>query len=141
MNGDLQRLMAQVARSQRRRSHTFFSQEGITHGQPRILDYLGENDGCIQRDLAEHCHLEPATVTSVVFNMEKAGLIERRANPADRRVLCVWLTDKGKDTRKTIGQINERLEKECFEGFREDETEQMRDFLTRILENIRKAEN
>ena len=49
-----------------RRSRVEFGKIGITKGQPRILDYLSENDGCIQREIAKHCHIEPATVFSKV---------------------------------------------------------------------------
>lgn len=34
---------------------------GLTIGQPKILDYLKDNDGALQKDIAAACHIEPAT--------------------------------------------------------------------------------
>jgi len=140
MYEDLRSLLRGVSKSHHHRAHTYLIKEGITQGQPRILDYLWEHDGSIQREIAESCHLEPATITSIIFNMEKAGMVERRQNPADRRVVCVWLTNKGREARKTTKKIFDMIEKESFEGFQEQEIKQMKDLLKRMLDNIRNAE-
>jgi DNA-binding MarR family transcriptional regulator len=139
VKGEMHILLARVSRSHHRKSHSYFKKEGITPGQPRILDYLWEHDGCIQRDLAENCNIEPATVTAVMANMERAGLIERRPNPDDRRVLSVWLTNKGRESRSKFREIFENIEKECFEGFTEQEIEQTKGFLERLLVNLTKS--
>lgn len=49
----------------------------LTPGQPKVLDYLIYHDGAVQKDIAESCHIEPATITSVLAGMEKSGLIMR----------------------------------------------------------------
>lgn len=48
----------------------------LTPGQPKILDYLLSHDGAVQKEIAEACHIEPATITSVLiayvfFNKDK----------------------------------------------------------------------
>ena len=46
---------------------------GLTPGQPKILDYLLHHDGAIQKDIAMFCHIEPASLTSILNGMEKKG--------------------------------------------------------------------
>lgn len=48
------------------------------------------------RDLARRLLISSGTVTTMVDRLEQAGLVERSANPADRRSLLIVLTDKGR---------------------------------------------
>ena len=43
---------------------------GLTSGQPKILDYLGDHDGASQKEIAKGCHIEPASLTTVLHGME-----------------------------------------------------------------------
>ena len=47
---------------------------GLTPGQPKILDYLLHHDGAIQKEIAMFCHIEPASLTTILNGMEKKGL-------------------------------------------------------------------
>ena len=38
-------------------------ESGLTLGQPKILDYLKDHNGCVQKDIAAGCHIEPASIT------------------------------------------------------------------------------
>ena len=69
---------------------------GLTPGQPKILDYLLHHDGAIQKDIAMFCHIEPASLTSILNGMEKKGYIERKTAGNNRRSLHVYLTKTGK---------------------------------------------
>ena len=51
-----------------------------------ILARLGRRPGMTQRELAEILEVEPITVGRLVDRLEARGLVERRADPADRRV-------------------------------------------------------
>lgn len=53
---------------------------GLTPGQPKILDYLINHDGAIQREIAVSCHIEPASLTTILNGMENKGYIERRTD-------------------------------------------------------------
>ncbi|MBC8578426.1 MarR family winged helix-turn-helix transcriptional regulator [Zhenhengia yiwuensis] len=129
-----------VGHLHRRRSSRYFEKLDLSHAQPKILDFLSENDGCIQREIAVHCAREAATMTSILGIMEKSGLIERRPNPKDRRILNVFLTQKGKDIQKNIGETFSQLDKECLEGFSEEEYAQLIDYLERIYNNMNRRE-
>jgi DNA-binding MarR family transcriptional regulator len=139
-NGELNCLLGRLSRLHFRRSYTEFSRLGITRGQPRILRYLESHEGCIQRELSENCHLEPATITNTLEKMEQKGLIERRYEPGSHRNVQVFLTDKGREGLQLVGQVNKLLEEECFAGFAPDEVGLAADFLERICQNMIKAD-
>ena len=48
---------------------------GLTSGQPKVLDYLADNDGAVQKDIAAGCCIEPATLTNLLNGMEKEKLL------------------------------------------------------------------
>ena len=58
---------------------------GLTPGQPKVLDYLLNHDGTIQKEIAMFCHIEPASLTVLLNGMEKKGYIERRNVGNNRR--------------------------------------------------------
>ncbi|HEX2926524.1 MAG TPA: MarR family transcriptional regulator [Ruminiclostridium sp.] len=133
---ELNLLLIKVGATHRRRSAYEFMKEELSAGQPRMLNYIFQNNGCIQREIAENCHMEPASITSVLNSMEKAGLIVRKPVQGDKRALQVWLTDKGYDRKKVVDDIFIKIENQCFQDFTEDERLQAKDFLTRIFKNM-----
>lgn len=109
---------------------------GLTPGQPKVLDYLLSHNGVVQKEIAEACHIEPATLTSVLFGMETGGLIERKNLNGNRRSLYVYLNDKG---RKFAEQVREKfgvIEEKALSGFCENEKEQLVDLLIRLNQNL-----
>jgi DNA-binding MarR family transcriptional regulator len=130
--------LIRLSKTHRRRAHGEFSKLGITEGQPKILDFLSVNDGCIQREIANSCNIEPATVTSILGIMEKAELIYRNQDPKDKRVLKVFLTEKGKMAQTEVEKIFNQIDMECFEGFSEEEKDETIKILNRLYENMLK---
>jgi len=137
---ELNLLLVKVSTSHRRRSACEFMKQDLSAGQPRMLNYIFQNNGCIQREIAKDCNLEPASVTSVLNSMEKSGLISRTPVKGDKRALEVRLTDKGIEKKKIADEIFIAIENECFKGFSGEEKEVAKDFLTRIHKNILNAE-
>ena len=139
-DGELIKVFMKLKRVHRKRCHDEFRKCDISKGQPKILNYLAENDGSIQKDIARNCNIEPATVTSILSTMEKAGFIERRLNTSDRRIINVYLTEKGKITQKNSQRAICEIEKECFRDFTQEEKEQAKSFFERMYNNLSKGE-
>ncbi len=109
---------------------------GLTSGQPKVLDYLLSHDGAVQKEIAEACHIEPATITSVLAGMEACGLIERKNMNGNRRSLYVYLTDKGRCHAEQVRSKFEMIEAKALSGLSKDESEQLISLLTRLNENV-----
>ena len=43
---------------------------GLMPGQPKVLEFVAKNEGCLQRDIARACAMDRATVTGVLARME-----------------------------------------------------------------------
>lgn len=120
----------------RRTANELLEQRGVSWGQPPILKYLSEHDGCIQRDLAENCHVKAATISSVLDNMESSGYIERRTVPEDRRAQRIFLTDAGREKHELTHLVFEELEEKCMDGISANELAVFKKTLKKIIDNL-----
>lgn len=112
----------------------------LTSGQPKVLDYLLFHDGAVQKEIAEACHIEPATITSVLLGMENKGLIVRKNLNGNRRSLYVYLTDKGKALAEQVELKFGSIEEKALAGFSDDDKEMLIGFLTKMNKNMREKE-
>ena len=61
-----------------------------------VLRVLLAGDGLKSSDVAARGWSSPGTLTSVVNTLVREGYVERRADPGDRRVVRLYVTDKGR---------------------------------------------
>ena len=69
---------------------------GITYTQYIMFLVLWEQDGITVGDLCKRLMLDTGTVTPMLKNTEKQGLIKRARSEDDERVVVITLTDEGK---------------------------------------------
>lgn len=124
----------------RRRVMEGAQREGLTSGQPKILEYLMQNEGSDQRNIALSCEIEPATVGSILTRMEAGGLVERRRAEGNRRSLFVYLTERGKEAAMRTEEIFAAAERAALEGCSEEERERLCLLLARIYRNLARTE-
>jgi DNA-binding MarR family transcriptional regulator len=115
-------------------SATAFARHGVHEGQQFVLRCLWREDGMSPGEVARSLGLATPTVTRATARMEAAGLLRREPHPGDRRMVRLWLTDRGKALEKVIdaeiGQLTER----ALASF----TEADRDALVGYLDQIRR---
>ncbi|MDE7308858.1 MAG: MarR family transcriptional regulator [Lachnospiraceae bacterium] len=109
---------------------------GLSLGQPKVLDFLKEHDGAVQKDIAKGCHIEPASLSTILTGMEKSGLITRETNENNRRNLYIYMTDKGKAICEQVTEHFSQIEKKALSGFTEEEIENILAYLTKIHKNL-----
>ena len=109
---------------------------GLTIGQPKVLDYLADHDGSNQKEIARGCHIEPATLTSLLNRMEENRLVERRTLHGNRRSFHIFLTEKGSRMAALVQETFTELEDEAFRGISESDREMFMDLFFRIYENM-----
>ena len=129
---DLTRLFGRVF--DRRAAHL-----GLTRVQWRSLKRIHDNEGLTQSALAELLDMEPIAVGRVIDRLQKAGFVERRADPADRRCWRLYLLPQSMQVMDGIGRVSTVLREDALHGVdpRDYETtmrvlEQMRDNLIRL---------
>lgn len=98
-------LMRAVSQS-RSELHATLAEHAISEQHLLVLRHLYDNGPTPMRGIADLVGTDPSTVTHTVDRLEQRGLISRSADPSDRRVKLVALTEAG---RTTVGQVWSRL--------------------------------
>jgi MarR family transcriptional regulator for hemolysin len=101
-----------------------------------ILQTLSEQEGELQRQLAQRLCIEGPTMTRHLDRLEANGLIERRPDPDDRRGTRVFATDDGRDRLQAMWAAMERSERDLLDGFSPEEVDTFVEMITRVRENI-----
>lgn len=109
---------------------------GLTIGQPKILDYLKDHDGALQKEIAAACHIEPATLTSVLNGMEKAGLAVRKTANSNKKNSYIYLTDKGREAVLLLNREFQTIETKAFSGLSHSQVSECMEALKKIYENL-----
>jgi len=94
--------LSRTSRAGARFWHQKVARFGVTSAQALVLLFLVEKDKVTSRYLGEKTEFDSATLTGLLDRLAKAGFIERRDNPDDRRAILVCLTQSG---QVTAGQI------------------------------------
>lgn len=108
----------------------------LTLGQPKVLDYLWENNGAMQKDIAKGCHIEPASLSTILNGMEKNGLITRNIDKQSRRNINIFMTEKGKKVCERIKQEFIEIENKALFHFSEREIMQLTEYMIKIYHNL-----
>lgn len=109
---------------------------GLSVGQPKIMDFLTRHDGCMQKDLAAMCDIEPATISRLLDRMEADGLITRSVVEDNKRAASISLTARGRARQKEMEAIRIQVEAQELEGFSKEEQELFYTFLSRLYHNL-----
>jgi len=96
---------------------------GMTRAQWTILLSLERQPGLLQKELAELLEVEPITVARLVDRLEARGMVERRADPTDRRCWRLHLTDTSRPLMNEIGTQLEDLAGIATEGLNDETLE------------------
>jgi DNA-binding MarR family transcriptional regulator len=91
-------------------------------------------------DLSKTTSIEVSTLTRLVDNMEKNGLVVRRRDAEDARAVALHVTPAGRRLTKRILPIAERYEAVALKGFNAAEAEVLRRALRRLYGNMDELE-
>jgi DNA-binding MarR family transcriptional regulator len=121
-----------------------FSEEvrplGATLQMWRVLAALRERDGRRMGDLSETTSIEVSTLTRLVDTMEKKGLVSRRRDAGDARVVALHVTPVGRRLTQRITPIAERYERVALAGFAAAEADGLKAALRRLYANMEALE-
>lgn len=72
---------------------------GLTHPQYLVMLALWEESPLSVSDVGRLLQLDLATVSPLIKRLEALGLVDRRRDPSDERILRITLTDAGRELR------------------------------------------
>lgn len=107
---------------------------GIRLKDLAVLAYLRDYGRVSQRSLSEALCTDANTCVLVLNELEAAGRVERRRDPADRRRHLVEITDAGRAALDGAERAQATVEDEVLAALSPDERDTLRDLLRRSLE-------
>ncbi len=115
------------------------AQFGVTRAQWAVLVRLDRSEGLKQSELAEILDLQPISLTRLLDKLCECGLIERRADPIDRRAKRLFLTPAARPLLEKLGDLGEGLMATALAGVERESVERMIAQLDIVKENLRQA--
>jgi DNA-binding MarR family transcriptional regulator len=109
---------------------------GVTRAQWKVLFKLSRLPGLRQIELADMLDIEPITLSRIVDRLEEAELVERSADPADRRAWRLNVTAKAQPLIEKLHALAAELAAEAFGGIDSKDVEIARRVLGRVRENL-----
>ena len=107
---------------------------GVTGAQWKVLLKLTRKPGLRQAELADMLDVEPITLSRLVDRLEEAGLVERSADPADRRAWRLHVTAKAKPVVVKLMAIADEMSADAFAGIDRKDIETTRQVLAQVRE-------
>ena len=122
----------------KKKSRQRFQELNLSEGQPKVLSVLQGIEGCLQKELAKACHVEPATMTSLLKNMEKQGLIRKETDfvSGSKRAYRIYFTEKGRGLAGEVNDIVRELEEICFCNFTDSEKDAFLKYFRKVVDNM-----
>lgn len=109
---------------------------GVTADQWVVLDCLENREGLSQFEIAQEIQKDPPTLTRIIDLLCAKGLLERKADPDDRRKFNVLLTKAGKHKIIELKPHVRNFRRESWTGLSENDLIQLKRMLDIINENI-----
>ena len=107
----------------------------ITPPQWGALSLLLEQDGLTIGSMSQKRGVDAPAATAFITRMEQNGLVERRHDREDRRVVKVYLTEEGRDISQTLVSSVEHFDQSITRGFSEGDLDRLLGQLQQLITN------
>src|SRR6516164_6998420 len=108
----------------------------ITPPQWGALSLLLPQDGQTVGTMSRKRGVDAPTATGIITRLEQHGLVERRHDREDRRVVKIYLTEEGRNIIRAIASPVEQFDHSLKRGFAEGEVDRLETQLQQIIANV-----
>ena len=112
---------------------------GVTRAQWKVLFRLEREPGLRQIELADMLDIEPITLSRIIDRLEEGGLVERLADPADRRAWRLHVTARAQPLIEKLRAVADEMIAEAFAGIDPKDIQITRQVLGRVRANAAHA--
>ncbi|WP_409474738.1 MarR family winged helix-turn-helix transcriptional regulator [Streptomyces sp. HC307] len=112
----------------------FLQESGLRLRHYALLRFLATTGGALQRELSTRLGYDPSAIVGLVDDLERAGFVERRPSPDDRRSRIVVLTEMGRAFLRDTDEAGQRVTNDLLQPLEPAERETLHDLLLRIAE-------
>jgi MarR family transcriptional regulator for hemolysin len=126
-------LFTRASKLMRSAADEAMSRHGVRVGQNMVLEVLWEDDGLTPGELAERLHVSTPTVVKSASRMSAAGLLTRRRDTADARLVRLCLTPRAREIRSAIEAERNQLAARATATLTVEEREHVVSALKKII--------
>jgi len=107
----------------------------LTLGRFHVLRVIMESQPVSMGYIHEELHMANSTVTVIVDYLHEAGLVKRRRDTADRRVVLLEITEEGQQIMRSLLKKRQDFMKKALLDM-QDSSEELADLLEKLLAKI-----
>lgn len=107
--------------------------EGVTTHQCEALVFVVRNSPASMNDVARHFGVSMSSCTALIDRLQRQGLVERTADPADRRVVRVVPTASGLDLVERFVAHKMRVARAAISALTREELDTLLSLIRRML--------
>ncbi|MEE4544976.1 MarR family transcriptional regulator [Streptomyces sp. V4-01] len=133
---DILGLFSRTQKRLRAASDEAMSRHGVRVGQNVLLELLWENDGLTPGAVARALGVATPTVVKSAARMEAGGLITKRRDEHDARLVRLYLTERGRAVHEPVQQARRELEERVTATLTEQERVHLRSALGKMYEQL-----
>jgi DNA-binding MarR family transcriptional regulator len=108
----------------------------LTIEQWSVLYHLWKEDGMSQQELCNATFRDKPSITRLVDNLEKLGLVKRVAHEQDRRINNVHLTKEARKLQEQTMELAEETLNEALQGVPPEQINLCKEVLQKVYENL-----
>jgi DNA-binding MarR family transcriptional regulator len=132
-------LLNQVSSAVRLRLERALREFELTATQYTVMSRVKGREILSSARLARAHHVSPQTMNELIANLVARGLLQRKEDPDNRRVLLVSLTDVGRELLDTCDRKVDVLENEFFASFNTADHGMFRKLLEILIDDIKRS--
>jgi DNA-binding MarR family transcriptional regulator len=112
----------------------------LSKNQPMVIKIIGIEGEIMPSTLGKYTGMEKSSLTRMVDDLEKKGIVFRKTDPDDRRKVLVSLTEKGLDCYNRLSQITTEMAEEILQYVDDEDVENFMHSLETMVKVMRKID-
>ena len=129
-------LFTQAAKLLREAADEAMRRHGVRVGQHIVLSALWDQDGLTPGEIARRLGTTTPTIVNTATRMEEAGLVARKPDPADARLVRLYLTPHGLSVREPVREARAALERHATATLTAAERDHLSSALVKIIAQL-----
>jgi len=132
--------LSAISRSMRQKRDRYMEPMGLRGVHGRLLMDVSENPGITQDNLAQKVRVDKSNIARHMALLEQKELIRRETDPADRRILRLYVTEQAAVLLPKLQKMMEDWEKTVLQDLSHWEISQLMSLLTRVRQSIEEVD-
>ena len=129
-------LFTRASKLMRGAADAAMTRHGVRVGQNLVLEALWERDGQTPGEIAHRLHVTTPTIVKMATRMDAAGLLTRRRDDRDARLVRLYLTERGRSVRDAVEAELRALEERATATLTASERRHLERALAKIVARL-----